>query len=199
MDGLLAHLEFRRREGDSYRLLSSKVVSENVPVLPIKQTRGVYHCSVSILPGEQAMNMQTFYKRFASNYAENSGGRIDRSRGFFKDYVLRTPYICTNSLEFYCALTTGTGKDWLHDLLSGLVGLGREINIGFGWINSFQITEQDEDRGLVDPETSLAMRPIPITMLQEYGDVERLNFRPPYWDRSSSQLCAVPFSKVKLK
>jgi hypothetical protein len=197
MDGLLAHLEFRKKLGDEYRLLPTKTVSDQVPKLPIKETNGIYHCSVSILPNKTIGNVTTFYKRFASNMAYGAKGRIDRSRGFFKDYVLRTPYFSTDRLDFYANIQTE--RSWLEDLFDGLVGLGKEINIGFGWIKSYTIEEIKQDMGLIDPERNIAMRPIPIEMLSEYSEVEGLAYHAPYWDRSHTSLCAVPFTKVKIK
>lgn len=198
MDGLLAHLEFRRTAGEEYRLLPTKVVSDDVPELPIKKTKEIYHCSVSIMPHKAIRSLATYYKRFGANIIGKEGrGKIDRSRGFFKDYVLRTPYISTDLVEFYVCLTTE--RKWLDELLLGLPGLGKEINIGFGWIKSYTIEEIKEDMGLIDPETNIAMRPIPIEMLSEYSEVERLAYRAPYWDRSHTALCAVPFTKVKIK
>ncbi|MDE1971303.1 MAG: hypothetical protein KGI50_07055 [Patescibacteria group bacterium] len=196
IDSLLAHLEFRRKLGDDYRLLSSKFVTKDIPSLPIRRTGDVYHCSVSMFPNETLQSMQTFYKRFAENCLGSANGRIDRGRGFFKDYVLRTPFTCTDRLDFYASLTTDA--DWLRELLVGLLGLGKDINIGFGWIKSFKVQEIEEDRGLIDPKDSVAMRPIPISMLKEYADVERLNYKAPYWDPDTVAKCAVPLSKVRI-
>lgn len=201
-DGLLAHLEFRRKLGEGYRTLPTKRVVDPIPSLPLASTQGVYHCSVSIFPNESIRAMATFYKRFASNLMQAEGkGKIDRGRGFFKDYILRTPYLATNEVVFHLVLLSHTYEDWLKELLEGLPGLGKEVNIGFGMIDDFRLERIDVDMGLVAEQKggSLAMRPIPISLLSEYEDVERLCYRPPYWDRSGAAPCAVPFTKVRLK
>lgn len=199
MDGLLTHLEFRRQKGDDYRLLPTKSVVDFVPRLPIVQTGGIYHCSVSIFPNQTLKAMTTFYKRFDSKrLQENGKGKIDRGRGFFKDFILRTPYLATDLVLFYVTLEDPKYRSWLEDCLHGLSGLGKEINVGFGRIKEFQIEEETLDLGFVD-EAGRAMRPIPVSLLASYKEVERVCARPPYWDRSNAELCAVPFTQVTLR
>jgi CRISPR type IV-associated protein Csf3 len=198
LDGVLAHLEFRRKLGDGYRLLPSKRVVSTVPEIPLVKSHGVYHASASIFSEPAVRGLTTIYKRFSSDMIGETGrGKISTGRGFFKSYNIRTPYISCDSVSFYVTLCDISKFAWFEEIISGLPGIGKETNIGFGKILSHSVEELEEDRALVSG--GRAMRPIPISELRSYESCERITFRPPYWDRSSASLCSVPFSRVELR
>ena len=185
LDSLLMHTLLERR--DDYYYLPTKVPVE-VEEPPLKKWRDIYVASVSIYEGEPFVF--SYYKRGDFPFPR---GKIRPGSGFFKMFMLKAVYYPVRTVTFYA---TGD-EEKLLDILSDVTTLGKECNIGFGWVQKFEIEETDGEYGLV--KDGKCMRPIPVEYLDEYEDAAMLAYKPPYWAKENIRLCAVPGSRCKLK
>jgi len=193
LDALLAHAKLREELGERYYALPTKVPAVGEVELPLRRWRDLYVASVSLIDGEprlpEGFSLFHYFKRGDLPFTR---GKVSRSRGFFKDYYLRLPYIPAATVVFYC-----TGEKEEVERLARLVpALGKDRNIGFGLVREVVVEEVEEERGLV--WRSLAMRPIPIRYLRWFEEAVQLAYKPPYWAKESVALCAVPFTRVEL-
>jgi hypothetical protein len=188
-DSLLAHVALREELGERYYSLPTKIPVDRVPELPLKRWRGVYVASVSMFEPEAELAVYQFYKRGDFPFPK---GKIRRGSGFFKDFIVRAPYVPAHRVVFYA-----TGElDEVKRLVGKVAALGKERNVGFGAVREVRVEEVEEEWGLV--RGGLAMRPIPVKLLRSYEDAAYLAYRPPYWAKESVDLCAVPFTHVEL-
>ena len=131
-------------------------------------------------------------KRFEERFAPGKG-RVHRGSGFFRDYAMRRVYIPAHSVVFYVR----GDRAWIERLLQHVPGLGDDVRIGFGTIRDISITELEQDKSLVDGD--LAMRPIPVDMLEDYEETIVMAWKPPYWDAANVALCCAPFTRVHVR
>ena len=191
-DSLLAHILLREELGERYYALPTKVPAAAAVEahLPLKRWRDVPVASVSIFePPSAQLQLFSFFKRGDFPFPR---GRVDRARGFFKDYYLRVAYAPVQRVRFFC---TGEREE-VERLCRMVPALGKERNIGFGFVKRVEVREAEEEWGLV--KDGKAMRPIPIEYLRWWEDAAPLAYKPPYWDKRSVKLCCVPFTRVEL-
>jgi len=189
LDSLLANLKVIEEQGERY-FISPKVAPMETPEIPVKKWRDVYVSSVSIFePSDVGFQVFQYFKKGDYPFPE---GKIRKGSGFFKDFYLRVGYLPVRSIKFYCTCE----KDEVERLLHKAPAIGKERNIGFGFIREVGVKETEYEWGLV--KDGLAMRPIPVTYLEEYEDTAYLAYKPPYWMKENVALCAVPFTRVKL-
>jgi hypothetical protein len=196
-DGIIAHLINRELRGQDYYTLPSKeVVSQTFlyhgSVMPLVQTRDVFHASVAWLDCNEA-HVTTLYKRFAEQYAHNlktDKKEIDISRGHFKAYAMKLPYISAHTATFYAR---GNIQETLR-LLSYLPGLGKKVAYGYGAIKSVSVEETEADYSLI--KDGVAMRPLPCYLGFDSDEKMILNYKSPYWNRNEAKLCVPPGAKV---
>ena len=195
LDSLLAHVLLREELGERYYALPTKVADREAgraveARLPLKRWRDVPVASVSIFePPSAQLQLFSFFKRGDFPFPR---GRVDRARGFFKDYYLRAAYAPVQRVRFYC---TGEQEE-VARLCRMISALGKERNIGFGFVKRVEVREVEEEWGLV--REGVAMRPIPIDYLRQWEDVSWLAYKPPYWSKQNVKLCCVPFTRVEL-
>jgi hypothetical protein len=191
LDSLVVHVLLQERLGDNYYTLPSKtpsnIVDDVIGEVPLKRWRDLFVASVSLIDGEPSVFH--YYKRGDFPFPR---GKISRGRGFFKDFMLKAVYIPARTVTFYA---TGEAEE-LRRLLNLVPALGKETNIGFGWVKRVVVEETDEEYGLV--KDGLAMRPIPVEYVKHYEDSAPLAYKPPYWARENVRTCVVPFTQVKL-
>lgn len=196
-DSLVAHLLMRDAMGEDYYLLPRKfpfsrlLRNVELPSHPIKQTKDLFHASVSFFDtGRQAV--EVLYKRFEDRWV---GGKrkISRGSGYFRDYMIQHIYIPATIVEFYVC---GDGEI-LERLCHLVIGLGDNSRIGWGAVRKVEITPQQEDWSIV--YKGVAMRPIPEHHLSYASERMYLAWRPPYWASENVDLCAPPGAKVRLK
>jgi len=84
----------------------------------------------------------------------------------------------------------------IERLVKLVPALGKERNIGFGFVRKVEVREIEHEWGLV--KDGIAMRPIPVKYLKAYEDATYMAYKPPYWSKHSVDLCAVPFTRVEL-
>lgn len=195
-DSLLAHLLVKIELGEDYYRLPAKIprfflgdprLKKRV-ALPLKTYKDFYIASVGIIDGEPIVF--NYYKKGDFPFPR---GKIRRGSGFFKDFNLKTVYIPARRIVFYA---TGE-KDEIMRALKHLVAIGKERNIGFGFVKEVVVEEMDEEYGLI--KNGLCMRPIPVKYLSYYEDAAWVSYKPPYWAKETIDLCGVPFTKCELK
>jgi hypothetical protein len=189
-DSLLARIVLREQLGEKYYSLPTKIPLGGVPEIPLKKWRDLYVASVGIFePSGVGMHIFSFFKRGDHPFPS---GKISRGSGFFKDFYLKAVYIPAVKVRFYA-----TGEiDEVRRLVSKVAALGKERNIGFGFVKKVEVKEVEHEWGLV--KDGVAMRPIPVQYLKSYEDVAYMPYKPPYWDKKSIALCAPPFTRVVL-
>ena len=199
-DGMIAHLMNRYLDPEGYRALPSKRVVKKVGEvsLPIKRyyfndKEYIYHASVSIFDQGQAY-VTTIYKRFYEKYLDFNRikrKKIDRSRGFFRDYMIKLVYIPARKVTFYAC----GDAEALDVLFQGLPGLGKKTAIGFGSIKDYSIKEINEDYSIV--KDGMAMRSIPAEAVKWSSEIVLMAYKAPYWAKENVKPCVPPFALVK--
>jgi hypothetical protein len=188
-DSLLMHAKLKEELGEKYYLLPAKAPIKDLPQTPIRYWRDVPVASVSLIEPEPQPSVFSFFKRGDFPFP---AGRIRRGSGFFKDFYLKAAYTPARGVKFYC---TGEAQEVLR-LCRMIPALGKERNIGFGFIKSVEVHEVEREWGLV--RDGLAMRPIPVRYLARYEDAAYLAYKPPYWAKQNIDLCCVPFTRCEL-
>jgi len=159
--------------------------------MPLAQTRDVFHASVAWFDC-QDVGTATIYKRFCegqSHLLDTPKQKIDISRGLYRAYAMRMPYIPAKTATFY---VRGDLKETLR-LLSYLPGLGKKVAYGYGMYRSVSVEETLGDCSLV--KDGVAMRPLPLAMFNSL-DQMMLAYKPPYWDKRSVAPCVPPGAKL---
>ena len=200
-DGLMGHLIMVDTFGQDFfilpkkRNLTAQIAKANARrQIPIKKTGDIFHCSVSLFFPD-SVHLTHIYKRFEERWA----GNLDRKKirvgsGHFRAYAMKTVYVPAKEVIFY---VNGDLKLIRHFIENYLVGLGNDIRIGFGMIKDVSFETMDEDWSLV--AKGVAMRPIPVSMCEEYEDTAYIAYKGPYWDPRNVALCVPPGAKCKLK
>jgi hypothetical protein len=196
LDGILAHLVNRELRGEDYYVLPSKEPISPTrwysgALLPLAQTRDVFHGSVAWLDCSEA-SVATIYKRFAEQQCHiiaTDRRAIDIARGHFKAYAMRLPYVPARTATFFA-------RGNLHEtlrLLGYLPGLGKKVAYGYGMIKSVSVDETPEDWSLV--KDGVAMRPLP-EFLADSSEKMMLAYKMPYWDKRNVAPCVPPGSNI---
>jgi hypothetical protein len=188
-DSLIAHVKLREELGERYYSLPTKIPLGGVPDIPIKRWHDVPVASVSIFEPTTELYTFSYFKRGDFPFPK---GKISRASGFFKDFYLKAVYIPATRVRFYA---TGEFKE-VERLVKLVPALGKERNIGFGFVKRVEVREIEHEWGLV--KDGVAMRPIPVRYLKSYEDATYMAYKPPYWSKHSVDLCAVPFTRVEL-
>ena len=197
-DSLLAHVKLKEELGERYYSLPSKTPVREISEIklesgeiPLKKWRDLYVASVSLF---EPSNVETYvFNYFKRGDFPFPRGRIRRGSGFFKDFYLKVVYVPARRVVFYA---TGEVEE-VRRLVSRVHALGKERNIGFGFVKRVEVEEVEEEWGLV--KDGVAMRPIPVEYLSYYEDAAYMAYKPPYWSSKNIKLCAVPFTRVVLK
>jgi len=159
-----------------------------------KSKEGLFHASVSLMrPQEVQARIVTLYKRFCAFHAPLTlrKQRVQRIENFFGDRMARYVYLPVNEVTFFVM-----AHPMIEELLGCLIGVGTRYNVGFGSVRSWEIKETPEDWSII--HEGIAMRPIPVRLLDEWEDSAMLSWRPPYWG-SEIEECCVPFTGVTIK
>ncbi|MEM3387748.1 MAG: hypothetical protein QXN08_08805 [Nitrososphaerales archaeon] len=195
-DALLAHLLVKIELGEEYYRLPTKIprfflsdpqMRKEIN-LPLKTYKDIYVASVSIINGDPVTF--NYYKKGDFPFPR---GKIRRGSGFFKDFNLKTVYIPAEKVVFYA---TGEKKE-IEWIMKHLPAIGKERNIGFGFVKEVIVEEAEEEYGLT--KDGMCMRPIPVKYLSYYEDTAWLSYKPPYWSKDTIDLCGVPFTRCELK
>lgn len=198
-DGLIAHLYWRKHSPELYRALPSKVVAKKIgdiiPDLPLKRFGPIFHASVSFFDVE-GKYVTFIYKKFFGRklpLEKMRRRKIDKARGFFREWRISLVTVPARKVVFYCNGRAGE----IEELLRGLPTLGKKGAAGFGFIKKFSIEELGEDCSIV--KDGVAMRSIPLSMVEWSSEVVAMAYKPPYWAKENVTLCAPPGAHVRLK
>lgn len=192
-DALIASQLMRHLLGEDFYTLPNK---RPLPIdkwlkLPLKQSRDVYHSSVSIFDTDSKY-LNTIYKRFDSTNVDlvsTKKKKIVRGAGFFKDCMIRAPYIPASTVDFFM---NGDIK-LCEKLLKHVSHLGKDRARGFGEIKKITVERIDDDVSLFDG--NVCMRPIPCEMVHGIPEQSMmLAYKVPYWNRKEAVMCMVPGS-----
>jgi len=187
-DSLILHILVKEELGEKYYTLPSKAPVKLDVEPPLKKYHDIYVASVGVFDGEP--RVFNYFKRADLVFPR---GKIRRGSGFFKDFYLKIVYIPVKEVTFYA-----TGEyDEVKRLVSKITALGKDRNIGFGFVKEAVVEEVDYEAGLV--WNNRCMRPIPVKYLRDYEDAAYLAYKPPYWSKYNIDLCGVPFTKCTLK
>lgn len=192
LDSLLAHVALLDELGEEYYSLPTKVAIAHLPKLKLGTFNDVYRASVSLIDGKAELPRGYVAQYFKRPEFPHGSGKIRVGSGFFKAYLLKAVYVPAKSVTFYAY----GDPAWVREMASRVVALGKDTNIGFGFVKEVTVEEMEEDCSLIC--NGLAMRPIPVRYLRRYEDAAYLAYKPPYWDRNNVDLCAVPFTRVEL-
>jgi len=193
-DSVLTALLMKRILGDEYYNLPAKspIPVDKILRLPLKQTKGVYHASVSQFDTD-VIKTETVYKRFDEEHLDNVKTRITKVRlgqGFYKNYMMKFPVIPTRTVTFYY---NGSMRE-CENILGDLTALGKKTDIGYGIVRKITFEEIDQDCSFV--KDGQCMRPFPAKDFEgEYGIpsvAQRLAWKAPYWDKKNIAMCAAP-------
>jgi len=192
-DSVLMALLMRRILGDEYYNLPAKnpLPVHNILKLPLKQTKGVYHSSVSQFDTD-IIKTEKVYKRFDEEHLNRLKTRVTKIRlgqGFLKNYMMIFPVIPTKTVTFYF---NGAMRE-CEEILNDLVFIGKKTDIGYGFVRSIKVEPTEEDYSFV--KDGKCMRPLPSKDFSEFGIPsvsQRLAWKAPYWDKKNIQMCVAP-------
>lgn len=201
-DGLVAQVLLRRLLGDLFMSLPSKnPIDTSALKLPLDQSYGCWHCSVSQFDQEAQMAVTKIYGRFDSfniDHCTTKKKRIPIMSGHYKSRMISLPILSTKTVTFYVRGNLDECK-WIF---GSVPNLGKDRGKGYGQIESMKIEETPEDWSMF--RDSVVMRPIP---LREYHRIlvpgttirtMNLTYVPPYWDTSRAEPCIAPGSVVPM-
>jgi CRISPR type IV-associated protein Csf3 len=141
----------------------------------------------------------TLYSSYDEVRAHTVGGSRPRSKipiggGAFKSQMIDVIYCPARRCTFYFR----GNKERIEYLLERhLTGIGADTNAGFGKVRDWGIRELDVDYSLVHPTEGVAMRPIPVKMLNSCGQSRELTFKTPYWYTEWATECSEPGAEVE--
>jgi len=197
--GILMHLLRRLVEGPHFYLHPAKEPMRGPGVrrlMPLGRLGAVWRASVSFFEPMGSIKSLRIYKRFHDAVATEMPWQrryIERSRGRYRDWMMRLPYVPAERVVFYFY----GDLERVLKLLEHLPALGKKADIGFGMYRSVSVEELDEDRSVV--WEGRAMRPLTLMMLEWAEETMMTAYNPPYWDKRTVAECAVPGSRVLLK
>ncbi len=139
--------------------------------------------------------LDAWKKRFENKYVDladfgRGRRRVNTSSGKYRSHNFPLPAKAVQACWFF---VRGDGE-WIQRLLENhLVGLGKKVSEGFGWISNLAISPVD-----LGWREILALRPVPVRLapalaIETAGRKTKLcAWKPPYWMRRNTELCLVP-------
>jgi hypothetical protein len=196
-DSLIGEFLLRDALKQDYYLLPTKfpfskiLAGVEIPPFPIKEKDGLYFSSVSIFDVDSKY-LEVIYKKFEDRWV---GGKrkIQKGSGYYRDYMIQHIYIPATQVKFYVC----GDREVLQEICGYITGLGDNTRLGWGAVRSVSIKPIKEDYSLI--KDGIAMRPIPKQFIKYAEEYAMLAWRPPYWEASHIDLCAVPFKKCELR
>jgi len=152
-------------------------------------------CSVctEFLPASEPVRfLESIKKRFEQRYqhlvdfGKGRKRKINTSAAPYRGYNKPMPAVAVGAGSWHFI---GDGPRVLELVGKWAVGVGKDVNAGFGWIDSAECTESDWTR-----EKILAHRPTPVQLARRYGITGRTElraWRPPYWSSKNIAPCIV--------
>jgi len=164
----------------------------------LEYTDGIAHASVSQFDTDRTIET-TLYSSYDEVRAHTVGGSRPRSKipigsGQFKSQMIDVVYRPARQCTFYFR----GDRDRIEYLLkTHLTDLGTKTAAGFGKVIDWGLRELDTDYSLAHPTGGVAMRPLPTSVLNNWGDQQTLTYRTPYWYTQWATECAPPGAEVE--
>lgn len=159
----------------------------------VRQAGGCSVCTAFRVDGVELPARESIKKRFEARYRHlvDWGGRkakLNTSAAPWRAYDKPMPaHACLGGWWDVC----GDVARILDLLRSHVVGVGKDVNAGFGWIR--QVTAEPIEATTQD---ILRQRPVPVAIAEQLGiaggRVEVCAWRAPYWSRANVAPCVVP-------
>ena len=105
----------------------------------------------------------------------------------------KTPLRCIAANQAYWYFIGDGGKVWSL-FQNYIIGIGKRVNSGWGWIDKIELRMSDFDK--ID---ILKLRPVPAKMAIKYsidGQHKLCAYKIPYWDRDNVAECVVPYAEL---
>jgi len=142
--------------------------------------------------GEVSEYLDSWKKRFDSEYAQycNFGHgvrKINTGSGKYRSYNMPLP-VKVVSMGYFVFI--GDGPEVVRLIRDNIVGIGKKVSEGWGWIDQIELKESN-----LEWRDVLMMRPVPIHIAANHGiDGARqiCGWKPPYWERRNICECVVP-------
>ena len=124
-----------------------------------------------------------------SQYADfNKGARkVNTASGEFRSYNMPLP---AHTIDAGWFAFIGDGKRVARLIRDNIIGIGKKVNEGFGWIDKIELRDSS-----LEWKNILKMRPVPLFLAENHGihgRVQICGWKPPYWDRRNICECVVP-------
>lgn len=201
-DGLLYYAYMAERVGkyDYLSPIGSELddIIRNVR-LPLNWQDGFYLCSYAFY-GDAVMGMDSWKKRWNSRHDSFADfgkalRRVNTASGELKSYSVPFPAMSVDKLWFY--YDTNSPEEVRRLLDNFLVGIGKKVSIGFGWIKYIRYELADDScryRTYCRPLPAAFIDTNMFAVLSEFPQmVMRVGaFKPPYWYPPHQERIIIP-------
>jgi len=167
--------------------------------LPLRQLPGNRWAASKGIYTEISQTVEHINKRpdfFAPGKTESldmDKGIISDSVGLYRAY--RIPAVIRTIRDGLITFWAMGHKDEVEDLLSYIPAVGKKPTAGYGIIDSYTVSDCDEDYSLWHPDHGL-MRPVPVEDGKYEGyPIIKYGVKPPYWKPKNMRTCYVPVNR----
>lgn len=167
--------------------------------LPLNSQDGFYLCSYAFY-SEYVLGMDSWKKRWNSrhdDYADfgKAMRRVNTASGDMKSYSVPFPAMSVQKLWFY--YDTNSPEEVRRLLDNYLVGIGKKVAIGFGWIKNIEYELADDSsiyRVYCRPLPKEFVGPNIMAMFPSFPKMTRRPgaYKPPYWYPPHQESIIVP-------
>lgn len=192
------------REGNMKKQLGNYCIPQSLPPnnnmlntlhLIIEHKGGAFGvpCSSFFQPIDEITEyLDSWKKRFESKHVyiadfKNAKRRINTASGQYRSYNNPLPGKVVNAGWF---AFIGDGQEVMRLIESNIVGIGKKVSEGFGWIENMELRESE-----LTWKEILAMRPVPLFIAENHGingNRQIHGWKPPYWLKENICECIVP-------
>jgi hypothetical protein len=156
--------------------------------LPLNQQDGFYLCSYAFF-GQSVQGADSWKKRWESRYDRHADfgrgmRRVNTASGEYRSYNVPFVALSVDKIWFYYDTEQPA---MVRELIDGyLVGIGKKVNIGFGWIDRVEYELARDGaafRGYCRPLPKQFSGDNLAAIFPEYPKLKicRGAYRPPYW------------------
>ena len=165
--------------------------------LPLKQLGGNRWAASKGIYEQIGTEIQSYNKRpdFLAadkiDYLSQQTGIIDDKAGAYRAY--RVPQLIRIVKDGIVTFFAVGHKNDVQELLNLMIGVGKKVAMGYGFVSKWEVEEIEEDYTTWHPEHGL-MRPIEVETADREFDAPIMEYgvKPPYWKPKNRRLCYVP-------
>lgn len=159
-----------------------------------------YHASIGLPEGKIEFDEEELGIGFFNRKPEIDFERVKRrprkfqlGSGPYRMFHVAHPILAIKFMKFY---GKGNPKE-VYECIKNLVGIGKKVNMGFGWIKKIEIREIEKDYSIV--RNGISMRYIPVEMVKNPKFYYPYPLIPPYFSKKFLTECVPPGIQVKIK